>query len=539
MRRASPVLLFTILGLLAGACGDTSSDFPLGTHVNVVVPDPVQFPDDDPFEFCHYVRVCFSTGGKEDCKTVLEVDGTAALEPLPYGDEVMVCLECLPLVNSDDGTPIPGEAVSGGCTPPFSHKKGEDPETVNLFMQELNTTMPSVDTLGSETMPTDTRWGAAVQVMFDDRVLIAGGAKFKDGCIEWDGVDCLNEVLDTAETFDPTSGQFAPVGFGTAQTLGQGRAFAATVELPSGEIAFFGCIGDNKEALSTVEIFDPLSGTFSPGLSMQFTRAWHSATLFSDIGDGFILLAGGFGSGSDKYEIWNKADGTVGSGVLKDGARWRHTATLVQGIKDSRNKIVIAGGEDDTGVKSTYELFDLTLQTPAFDELPYDLCVSENEKTAGAPAKAKTMHAATLVPGQKFLYFVGGFSDIAHTQPTSDICVWNVKSEDFQDVVDNFKLKIPRGGLTATTLPGNVVLLAGGLTSNTTTAGTYETIFEYINHNHSKQIEIGSPAPLVAGRWDHTSSLLSDGRVLLLGGIQVHHLGAYQTVTGSELYKDQ
>ncbi len=536
MKSASPVLLFTILVVLTGAC-DGGGDYSLGTTVNVVSPDPAQFPDDDPFEFCHYVRVCFTAGGKEDCKTVLKEDGSAALEPLPFGDDVMVCLECLPLVDNA-GTPMPGEALSGGCTPPFSHTKDEDPETVNLFMQKLNTTMPPVDTFGSETAPTATRWGAAVQVMYDDRILVAGGAEFKDGCTDWDGVDGINSVLDTAEVFDPTTGQFSPVGFGTAQLMTQARAFSTAVELPSGEIAFFGGIGANKEALSSVEIFDPFSGTFVPGPAMQFARAWHSATLFSDIGDGFILIAGGFGSGSDKYEIWNKTNGTVGSGVLKDGARWRHTATLIQGLKDTRDKIVIAGGENDTGVKSTFEIFDLSLQTPNFDPTPYDMCLSANEKQQGFSAKAKTMHAAALVPGQKFLYFIGGFSDIAHGQPTDDICVWNVKGEDFNDGAANFKLEIPRGGLTATTLPGNVVLLAGGLTSNTTTAGTYETIFEYINQNHSKVIDVGPPAPLVAGRWDHAASLLSDGRVLLLGGIQVH-LGAYQAVTGAELYKAQ
>ncbi len=538
MRRASPGFWFTLLVLLASACGG-DGDVSLGLEINVVAPDPAQFPDDDPFEFCDYVRVCSTIGSKESCKTVLWSDHTAALKPLPFGDDVVVCLECLPEVDNGTGQPIPGEPLSGGCTPPFSHSKGADPENVNLFLQKLNTMISPVDTLGSETAPTDSRWGAAVQVMYDDRILIAGGAEFKNDCVDWDGVECINAILNTAETFDPTSGQFAPVGFGTAQVMNEGRAFAAAVELPSGEIAFFGGIGDNKEALSTVEIFDPFSGTFSAGLPMQFTRAWHTATLFSDIGDGYILLAGGYGTGSDKYEIWNKGEGTKGSGVLQN-ARWRHTATLITGVKESRDKIVIAGGEDDTGVISTYEIFDLSLQTPNFDGIAYDLCLSENEKKQGFSAKAKTMHAAALVPSQKFLYFVGGFKDITHDQPTKDICVWNIKSEAFLDDTEaaNFKLEVPRGGLTATTLPGNVVLLAGGLTSNNTTAGTYETIFEYINAAHKKTIDVGPPSPLVAGRWDHAAALLSDGRVLVVGGIQVH-LGWYQALSGAELYKSQ
>ncbi|MBM4370750.1 MAG: hypothetical protein FJ098_03805 [Deltaproteobacteria bacterium] len=535
MRRAAELLLVLVPVLAAAACGGPG-DAPLGLQVNVIAPDPAQFPDDDPFEFCYYVRVCYTAGGKEDCKTVLQSDGAAALEPLPYGDDVVVCMQCLPLVDNA-GQPMPGEPLSGGCTPPFAHTKDEDVEDVNLFMQKLNTMASPVDILGQGTAPTASRWGASVQLMYDDRVLIAGGAEFKSGCTDWDGVECINSVLDSAETFEPATGMFAPVGFGTAQVMTAGRAFASAVELPSGEIAIFGGIGAGKEALDSVEIFDPFSGTFTAGPPMQFTRAWHTATLFSDIGDGFILLAGGFGTGSAKYEIWNKTNGTVGSGMLKD-ARWRHTATLITGVKDSRDKIVLAGGEDETGVKSTYEIFDLSLQTPNFDATVYDLCLSANEKLQGFPAKARTMHAAALVPGQKFLYFVGGFSDIAHTQPSADICVWNIKSEDFNDAAANFALKIPRGGLSATTLAGNVVLLAGGLTANTTTAGTYETIFEYINQNHSKVIDVGPPAPLVEGRWDHSATLLSDGRVLVLGGIQVH-LGAYLPLTGAELYKAQ
>ena len=540
MRRASPVLWFTFLVLLAGACGG-GGDVSLGSLIHIVAPDPAQFPDDDPFEFCYYVRVCSTIGSKESCKTVLWSDHAAALSPLPYGDDVVICIECLPEVDNA-GQPMPGEPLSGGCTPPFSHSKGDDPENVNLFLQKLNTMISPVDTSGSETSPTSSRWGAAVKVMYDDRVLIAGGAEFKDECVDWDRVDCINSVLDTAETFDPTSGQFAPVGFGTAQVMKEGRAFAAAVELPSGEIAFFGGIGANKEALNTVEIFDPFSGTFVDAPPMQFTRAWHTATLFSDIGDGYILLAGGYGTGSGKYEIWNKSEGTKGSGVLQD-ARWRHTATLITGVKDSRDKVVIGGGEDDTGVKDTYEIFDLSLQTPNFDGIAYDLCLSETEKTQGFPAKAKTMHAAALVPSQKFLYFVGGFDDITHDNPTADICVWNIKTEGFLGDLEatNFNLEIPRGGLTATTLPGNVVLLAGGLTSNNSilsTAGTYETIFEYINASHKKTIDVGPPSPLVAGRFDHATALLSDGRVLVVGGIQVH-LGVYQALASAELYKSQ
>ena len=529
-------LSMALLCVLAG-CGDEAGSEELWARINVVSPDPAQFPDDDPFEFCHYVRACFTAQDKEDCRTVLWEDHIADIGPLPPNDDMTVCMECLPVIDTG-GTPIPGEPLSGGCTPPFSHAAGGDVEQLNLFMQKLNTTMPPVDITGSETAPTATRWGAAVQVLYDGRVLIAGGAEFKDGCTAWDGVDCLDSVLDTAEIFDPATGQFASVGFGSAQVMAHGRAFAAAVELPSGEIAFFGGIGDDKEALSSVEIFDPFSETFTAGTPMQFARAWHSATVFSDIDDGFVLLAGGFGTGSDKYEIWNRTNGTVGSGVLKDGDRWRHTATLVTGITDSRDKIIIAGGEDDTAVKSTYEIFDLSLQTPNFDSEPYDLCLSANEKTSGFPAKAKTMHAAALVPYQKFLYVVGGFSDIGHDTPTADICVWSVKYEEFTDAAANFKLQTPRGGLTATSLADNVILLAGGLTSDSTTAGTYETIFEYINQNQAKVIDVSPPAPLVSGRWDHEAALLGDGRVLLIGGVQVH-LGVYEAVSGAELYKAQ
>ena len=168
------------------------------------------------------------------------------------------------------------------------------------------------------------------------------------------------------------------------------------------------------------------------------------------------------------------------------------------------------------------------------------MCTNDTTSSAALP---KTMHAAVFVPGHGLLYFVGGFDNINHTNPTTSICALTVDGESFNlQAQKKLKLGVSRAALTATLLPKNVVLYAGGVTrSNAGTlanSNTFEVMFEYLSEDNKVMIDLSSPAAMLEGRLDHSAVTTCDGRALIVGGIQYvgNQLGALET---SELFNPQ
>jgi len=119
-------------------------------------------------------------------------------------------------------------------------------------------------------------WPAAAIVLRDGRVLVAGGS-----------------LLSSAELFDPDTGEWTPTG-----SMAQPRAEASAVLLPDGRVLVAGGAGDGPGGLGTAsaEIYDPVSGEWTPAGSMGALRTGAAAIL---LGDGRVLVAGGRGSIGD------------------------------------------------------------------------------------------------------------------------------------------------------------------------------------------------------------------------------------------------
>jgi len=96
------------------------------------------------------------------------------------------------------------------------------------------------------------RMGAAVAPLPDGRVLIAGGHTVDSG----DNVT----VYDSAEIYDPESGEIYTAGVGELNTP---RSAAAVAPLPDGRVLIAGGSPDWEDALSSVEVFDPETGEFT------------------------------------------------------------------------------------------------------------------------------------------------------------------------------------------------------------------------------------------------------------------------------------
>ena len=98
-----------------------------------------------------------------------------------------------------------------------------------------------------------------------------------------------------------------------------GRSYHTATVLADGTVLVAG--GYSGGSLSSAEIYDPKSGTFSVTGSMAVSRYFHTATVLAD---GTVLVAGGSsGSGSlASAEIYDPKSGTS-----HPPARWRSHVT--------------------------------------------------------------------------------------------------------------------------------------------------------------------------------------------------------------------
>jgi hypothetical protein len=159
--------------------------------------------------------------------------------------------------------------------------------------------------------------------------------------------------LASAEIYNPITGTFSPTGsmastrkFFTATLLNNGRVLVA------GGDASVGPGQSQAVILSVAELYDPATGKFSPTGSMTAQRRDHAATLLND---GRVLIVGGDNpntAGLTSAEIYDPSSGrfspTTGSMAHP---RYGQSATRL-----SDGRVLIVGGFGDSGSSSSAEL---------------------------------------------------------------------------------------------------------------------------------------------------------------------------------------
>ncbi|AUX48516.1 uncharacterized protein SOCE26_100540 [Sorangium cellulosum] len=336
-----------------------------------------------------------------------------------------------------------------------------------------------------ETVLVDPRW-KPVRSMAGSRYKHAA-ALLPDGrVLVTGGRPAQTTFVGTAELFDPDSGTWSPGG-----SMSVARAGHSATALVDGGGPVLVAGGEGPEGvLASGEVFDPDSGAWQPVGDMGAGRTTHTATLLHD---GRVLVAGGKGPDGQairSVEVFDPALGTwdlVGDMIA---ARFLHTATL---LDDGR--VLVAGGQDPDGPLSSTELFDPE---------------SGTWSDAGAMAAARTEHSATLLHDGRVLV-AGGYdpekgalrsTEVLH--PSSGI--W-VPVEIMNDA---------RYGHTVTLLDDGRVLAAGG----------HETEVALDARLPFNGAEMFDPefdawlpaAPLPNAHAEHTATLLRGGQVLVAGG---------------------
>ncbi|OGN85993.1 MAG: hypothetical protein A2X23_06310 [Chloroflexi bacterium GWC2_73_18] len=224
-------------------------------------------------------------------------------------------------------------------------------EAGNITLASADLYDPATDTFSATGSLAAARGSHTATLLSDGRVLVAGG-----GPASWSVGDAF---LTSAELYDPTTGTFSPTGsvtaargFHTATLLADGR-----VLITGGHPAAWSATGP---FIASAELYDPTTGTFSPTGSMTVGRESHAATLLAD---GRVLITGGVTNTAPSLasaELYDPTTGTFSPTGSLATARDLHTATLLSG-----GRVLVAGGlargrayADDPQFLALAELYD-------------------------------------------------------------------------------------------------------------------------------------------------------------------------------------
>lgn len=322
--------------------------------------------------------------------------------------------------------------------------------------------------------------GHAAVSLPDGRVLVVGG---------WQGF----RPVGSAEVWDPVTGTFTPTG-----TLEPARNRASATLLQDGRVlvagGFAGQYEYSSNAVARADLWDPATGSFTETGSLVVARAGHSATLLPD---GRVMVTGG-----GPTEVWDPATG-----------EFRQLGPVVGGpaiqLPDGRSLVVVG---------SSAKVWE-----------PGSASASE----AGLLLEGRMNHSATLLGDGRVLVVGGrahpgsgeggsitdeGFEIVADRGSPSRLAsaeVWDPTTGLFTPAGSLARGRI---GHTATLLPDGRVLILGG-----------EGIVDVVGNRGYRDFpgaELWDPvtgtfsaAPsLVETRADHSAILLTDGRILVVGG---------------------
>jgi hypothetical protein len=392
-----------------------------------------------------------------------------------------------------------------------------------------------------ELMPTGA--GNAAALLQSGQIVVTGGgellASSKSGFTNVNDTSAI--LFDSEGIVTPTAKMQIPRVGHTATALNDGTVLVAGGETPQFSVH------------TSTELYDPVTETFSYGPSLTTGRYEHTATVLNPLsnGDVRVLIAGGVtmvGSGlestgsAELYDTASNAFVPTGSLIEKrDGA----TASLIRGCGcAAEGMVLIAGGSADfpdiKGLQSA-EIYDpvhlsftqvgnmvhsRAFQSAAVLSNGTVLLVGGVDQEGKAQATAEiydpvmmTFEATSSRP--RFLY-INAPATVLNGGPDDGSVLLNDGNghAELYEATANPPTFVVSGSptysasyFTATQLPDNDVLFAGGFDAGSNGTATADTeLYSPISETFSVF------GPLREARGAHATTLLSDGSVLVTGG---------------------
>lgn len=318
------------------------------------------------------------------------------------------------------------------------------------------------------------RTASVSALLSDGRVMVVGGGYTNTS---------YGPPTNTAELYDMATGQWTATG-----SMRDPRSSHALTPLADGRVLVVGGIYTNPvapRALSTAELYDPVTGQWTVTGSTNVARYGHTATLLLN---GKVLVTSGdqSGSGASTAELYDPSTGqwTV-TGSLSD-ARAGHMATLLP-----NGKVLVFGGATGHAL-ATAELYDP---------------VSGSWSATGSMIDKRSGHSATLLPNGKVLT-AGGSSQVLQSLNTAELYDPSTGQWTATGAMSGTRFLH-----SATLLSNGMVLFAGGTNDG---GGSYLSTLELYDSTTGQWTAGGS---MGEARLGHIATRLTDGKVLIAGGV--------------------
>ncbi|HEX2756422.1 MAG TPA: kelch repeat-containing protein [Candidatus Limnocylindrales bacterium] len=299
--------------------------------------------------------------------------------------------------------------------------------------------------------------------------------------------------------------------------LGTGRQIHTATLLADGRVLVAGGFDNGDGNLASADLYDPRTDTFRPTGSLASARGLHTATLLSD---GRVLIAGG-GVGSwvaagatylASAELYDPNTGTFSPTGSMTTSREDHTATR---LADGR--VLIVGGNDaGSHAVASAELYDP--KTGTFSP-------------TGSMAMARGFHTATLLADGRVL--IAGGDQAAWTDSGPFLASAEVYDPRTGSFTTTGTMPDGRAYHAATLLSDGRVLITGGVTF-----GGANPSLASVELYDPRTGKFSPTGAMTVGRVYQTATLLSDGRVLIAGGLAHGRVYANnpQFLDSAELY---
>ena len=312
-------------------------------------------------------------------------------------------------------------------------------------------------------------------------VLIAGG-------IDNTLVNDTHLGLTSSELYNSTSESFTASG-----SMNFGRTGHTATLLQNGNVLVTGGDGDSTDApIASAELYSSAAGTFSTAGNMTTARVGHTAVLLAS---GLVLIAGGQNStwvNQSTAELYNPKTGTFTATRRMTAARTGHTATLLK-----NGMVLIAGGGNAKAIVATAELYNPS--TRAFT-------------ATGSMATPRQFATATLLQnGQVLITGGGSWTATCSGCSVNSAEIYDPATGTFSTVCS---MAYSRRSHTGTLLANGNVLITGGWED--TTGGIVDLntaeIFD------ATSLSFSSTSNMNDNRADHRATALCGGNVLVTGG---------------------